>query len=569
MKIKQEVFELLKSWCDKIVETAIDKPDNPYLDGAAVCPACAVVHGRFADMVLPLILLYKETGEEKYLTFAKKAIRWTERNMLCADGMYRNDMSNTWKGVTAFFAMSLGETLYRFGDILDSDTRREWHDIFIARTDAVAHFFETVQTHTNYYAGISALFALAYRYTNDEKYRVLAIRWERFCREHIDADGLIFGEGMPRARVTDKGCRAIDMGYNLEETVPLLILHSKWLQDEEKLKFYTNITLKHLEFMLPDGGIDNSFGTRANKWTYWGSRTGDGMQEGLVYIADRHPAIARAALMNFRLLESCTEDGSLYGGTMQSAAGEPACIHHAFPHAKALAIFYLEAGECFDNCEEAVLPRQKQGIRSYQNGNLYTVTKGDFIATVNACDFVQYKDSESSGGALTMLWHKSYGPMVASTVHKLFMAEPLNMQYQRNANSEICQTARIVDGSYTSDNDLTVSLAQSANSIIAKSEKYPFKIKYDFSGNNIKIFITVQKQAQYILPIISKIGDNVVDTPTAICFKDILTVSSNSSHCLAPESQARYFHPASGFQYKQIIFSLKAGETTQITIECK
>ena len=32
----------------------------------------------------------------------------------------------------------------------------------------------------------------------------------------------------------------------------------------------------HMEFMLPDGAWDNSWGTRNYKWSWWGSRTSDG-----------------------------------------------------------------------------------------------------------------------------------------------------------------------------------------------------------------------------------------------------------------------------------------------------
>lgn len=54
----------------------------------------------------------------------------------------------------------------------------------------------------------------------------------------------------------------------------------------------------HLEFVLPDGAIDSSFGSRVNKWTYWGSRTSDGMQEGLCLSDD--PLFIESAELNAR-----------------------------------------------------------------------------------------------------------------------------------------------------------------------------------------------------------------------------------------------------------------------------
>ena len=41
----------------------------------------------------------------------------------------------------------------------------------------------------------------------------------------------------------------------------------------------------HLEFMLPDGAWDNSWGTRSFKWTYWGGRTSDGFMGGYYLMA--------------------------------------------------------------------------------------------------------------------------------------------------------------------------------------------------------------------------------------------------------------------------------------------
>lgn len=49
----------------------------------------------------------------------------------------------------------------------------------------------------------------------------------------------------------------------------------------------------HLEFMLPDGAWDNSWGTRSFKWTYWGGRTSDGFMGGYYLMAARHPNIWR------------------------------------------------------------------------------------------------------------------------------------------------------------------------------------------------------------------------------------------------------------------------------------
>ena len=43
---------------------------------------------------------------------------------------------------------------------------------------------------------------------------------------------------------------------------------------------------KHLEFMLPDGAWDNSWGTRSFKWTYWGVKSSNrGIKKAEPYVA--------------------------------------------------------------------------------------------------------------------------------------------------------------------------------------------------------------------------------------------------------------------------------------------
>ncbi len=135
MNFKTKVYNLMKSWCDELLKTQLSMPD-PLLDGAILCPGCAVVHGRCADMVLPLVLLYKETGSEHYLTVAKKLIDWTEYNLLSEHKDYRNDLANRWKGTNIFTCLMLGATLHRFGDVLDKETFDKWDMIFRRRAAA-------------------------------------------------------------------------------------------------------------------------------------------------------------------------------------------------------------------------------------------------------------------------------------------------------------------------------------------------------------------------------------------------------------------------------------------------
>ena len=57
------------------------------------------------------------------------------------------------------------------------------------------------------------------------------------------------------------------------------------VNDRELLSIVERSMNTHLEFMLPDGAWDNSWGTRSFKWTYWGGRTSDGFMGGYYAMA--------------------------------------------------------------------------------------------------------------------------------------------------------------------------------------------------------------------------------------------------------------------------------------------
>ena len=88
-QLESEVFALLKDWCDGLLKLQIDMPGQDDFDGAILCPACKVIHGRCHDAVYPLLCMADRTGDDRYLTAAKKLFRWGG-NMLCDDGSLYN-----------------------------------------------------------------------------------------------------------------------------------------------------------------------------------------------------------------------------------------------------------------------------------------------------------------------------------------------------------------------------------------------------------------------------------------------------------------------------------------------
>ena len=423
---EDEYFSLLKSWCDGLIRYQIDAPDFPEFDGGIACPSCKTIHGRCHDAIYPMMTVYRRTKDEKYLKSAKKLFAWGE-NLLCDDGSFYNDAQSAWNGVTVFHAISLHDALTRHGDLLDEETRKAWEarlekmgDWLFQCITPGAHF------HINYLCANACAMALLGKYFRNHEYARLSKELAYTAAERLSENGLLSGEGRQSNAKTAKGCSAIDIGYNVEESLPCLIRYAEASGDEQALGIFEESFRAHLSFMLPDGAWDNSFGTRNFKWTYWGGRTSDGCLEALNFLGKRDPVFAEAGYRNFLLLKRFTSGGLLYGGRDYAAHGEKPCTHHAFCHAKALASV-LDEGVCA--FERAEIPSDHaECMKYYPELDLWRVSVGDWRADVCAYDFPFMRGGHISGGSISLLWHREYGPVIAAGAVDEILREPNNQQ---------------------------------------------------------------------------------------------------------------------------------------------
>ncbi len=425
--IKRETFALLRDWCDALLRLQIDAPADPALHGGILCPACGRVHGRCHEAVFPLMCMASASGDKSYLDAAKKLFIWGE-NMVCADGAVRNDAASEWKGVTVFAAVALHDALYEYGGLLAPEEKAQWERRLRGMGDWLyENLRPELPAYINYYASNACAMALLGRYFDRGEYIKLSRALAVFCLRHVSGNQLIYGEGRPTDACTSKGCYAVDAGgYNAEETLPMLYRYALESGDNEALTAVRKLFRAHLEWMLPDGAWDDSTGTRGFKWTYWGSRTTDGCQEALFGLGRTEPVFAEAALRNLQLYRRCTHDGLLYGGPDYYAHGEPACVHHTFCHAKTLAAALENGLPDFERCP---LPAETAPVmKYYPESDTYRIACGGWIADVTGCDFPAKTGCHASGGAITLLWHKKTGPLIAVGAVDHALREPHNQQ---------------------------------------------------------------------------------------------------------------------------------------------
>src|SRR5271156_5207385 len=307
--------ELLQTWCDGLLahqETAIH---DPALRGAFLCPACAIIHGRCGDAVYPLLRVAHTTGKAKYLEAALLVHEWSEQQVSRADGSWINDVTlSSWKGITVFHAIALAEALDPHGEILDTATRQRWTDR-LARAAKFLDTFITIDTgNINYPVTSSHCFAICAQVLGEPHYLDRARQLAHASMDYFSENNLLFGEGHPQTAITPKKCRPVDLGYNVEESLPALTQYALLTNDQPVLEKTIAALRAHMEFMLPDGAWDNSWGSRNYKWSYWGSRTSDGCHPASVLLAPHEPEFLEAAHRNLELMSACTHNNLLYGG---------------------------------------------------------------------------------------------------------------------------------------------------------------------------------------------------------------------------------------------------------------
>lgn len=597
--------EVLKAWCDALLAHQVTAIQDPALHGALLCPACAIIHGRCADAVYPLLHVAHATGEAKYVRAAMDVHNWSERQVSRADGSWVNDVTlSSWKGITVFHSIALAEALHHHGALLDATTRKQWTDR-LARAAKFLDGLISIETgNINYPITASYAFALCGQVLGETRYiergRVLA----HTALDYFTPNGLLFGEGHPLTKLSAKGCRPVDLGYNVEESLPALALYSLLTNDKVVLDQTVKALKAHMEFMLPDGAWDNSWGTRNYKWTWWGSRTSDGCHPAYALLAEHDPRFGEVARRNLELMAACTHNGLLYGGPDYFAHGDQPCIHHTFTHAKALAAV-LDRGGAKGPDAKTLLPRDEAyGVKSFPEIGTSLASIGDWRATVTEYDFEYIEQVQAggtrgaghaSGGALSLLYHQRLGPVLCASMTEYAMIEISNQQAFNDAPHMTltprieCRTAQ----AYTSLSELEAvvtknespkeivfeargRLLSSARKSLPEGEIH-YRLVYRLSDAAVEIVASVsaaeppKAPVELILPVVSRSSEAVEQTGNGAVRitkpKSRLSVTTDAKQGFATIPKERTFNLVPGFECVPFVVELEPGEEVHVRLE--
>ena len=596
---KKLVYDLLKDWCDGLIQTQIMDADNPKIHGMFKCPACNKVHGRMMDAVYPLLAMAKYTGEQKYLNSGIAVMEWAE-NVTLPSGAWSNDLNpKSWNGITVFGAISLAEALHYHGDLLDEERRERWRARLARAADFVYRKFPTMDvTNVNY--GATTIYALNLigKMLNKPEYLSRSKELAEAIKTYFTKpNNFLYGEIKPSAhKLSNKGLKGIDLGYNVEESLNNIVLYAVNENDTQLLELLDKSLNTHLEFMLPDGGWDNGWGTRMFKWTYWGSRTCDGSQPALVLMANRNPALGTAAVKYTELLRRCTHNGLLHGGIHYASHGIKPCIHHTFAHTKPLAHLLDNWNDLPKINTETPLPRSTaDGIKHYKEIDTSLFARGNWRGTVTAYDAI-YKDGyyrQATGGALSLLYHNKVGLLLAASMAKYKLVEPLNQQ--PNPGEDFPFTPRIEtihNGEWSSnifDRTATISsndtngqilinaecLLKNEHNQTVKTTASDFNLIYECSENSLRIVAKTNQEiisrTSFVLPIISPSSETVTQLNTNELTvqkpEGLVKITSNVPLTIRETSKERIFNMVPGAEAIPIMAYFDKNKVVELTIE--
>jgi hypothetical protein len=537
-KITGLATSLLKKWCVGLYANQTNKPGDKVADGGIYSPGDQAYLGRCADAIYPFLWMARHTNDEKYIVAAKKVYAWEQNN--CWTEKYGcwfdpPGKPDGWKSISVFSAITKMEAIEHYPDLLGEETIREWKKRLRRVAEYIYKTFHVEHANINYPATATfALFKLGEMF-NEDKYIAKAAKIADGIMSYFTPEGFFYGEG--GRHVNKDGQYPIDLGYNVEESLPALAHYSRLSGNKELHEKVLKAMKVHLEFMLPSGGWDNSWGTRNFKWTMWGSRTSDGCHAGYYLFADKEPVFAEAVYRNLKCLEACTHNNILTSGPNEYLAKATPSTYHTFDHAKALTTL-LNMTPPEISQPQTILPREKEyGVKKYDDINTILFSKGPWRGTVTGynVDYYNKTNGHCSGGALSCLYHTRLGMLSAASMTEYRRWEKYNMLDEKSIENFMCLTPRlelVIEGKpvYRNISDYQAEiefhetqeelLINTKSRLVSGKQNIPeagspvVSVNYKITGSSIAITIGINKKIEqgdltFIFPLVCSSVDHV------------------------------------------------------------
>jgi hypothetical protein len=406
----------------------------------------------------------RATGNARLLDAAIALQKWSD-HIAYPDGAWETEPTGTsCRENTVFGVAALGEAIRHHGDLLEDDVRTRWMERLRLGAEYVYVHPSGRDSFIHFTIGGALALVISGEVLDDMRYieRARDLLYASLGQFTLP-NRLLYGEGYPQGGRTPTGCRPVDIGYNVEVSLPALALYGQLTRDEDVLDLCETSLKQHLEFMLPDGSWDNSWGTRNGEWTYWGARTGRGAFAAYLLLAGRSPEFGEAARRHLMRLSDSTHAGMLHPGLHSAHKNQAPCALHTITHAVGLAtVLDLDLVDTYIAADTVLSCDEAGGVRHYPEVGVHLATSGPWRATVSNYDWHLLPQGHAAGGSMTLLWHQQLGPIVLGSMTKYQALEHSGMPHHAEGDP-LCHTPHLAfarDGKIyhsLNDNDADVS----------------------------------------------------------------------------------------------------------------
>lgn len=466
--LDQSVREMLLALCRTLHRLQVRDPKHPE-HGAIYCPACDCFHTRAAEAVFPLAVVYLETGDSECLSAALALARWlfTKQER---DGSWK-ETPQEWNGTTVFQLMSLAAAYpilqSELGDALPS-----WRTSIKRAADWVSANMSIRKTNVNYSPSAAAGLVLSGACLNHPQYRDSAASLVKHALAHFDRHGILHGEGplAPRNKRI-----LVDIGYNIDMSFGALGLYATLRGDKFLLSRISREFGKNLKFFFPDGSIDGAWGSRAYKWTCYGSKTAHGAIMALTFLRSENPGADDIASRHVEYLREMLLPSGLigHGPHHKFATSAEPCIYPTFNRADSFAFALRYGGTASPDSGPTVPLPQASWETSLR---VAEIRRSELAVSISATPLLPASVSAAislisrthrilnklnlkskylrhiseiprnlkyyppSGGCITYFWHKDFGIVQLANATSYRRVEPMHMPQH---GDESCVTPRI------------------------------------------------------------------------------------------------------------------------------
>lgn len=577
MNLSVQTAQLLLNWGNALLHRQLKDPQFPTLDGGILCPACERLHSRMGEMVYPFLRLARMTGEEKYLKAALHLRKW-HQHLLTPHGAIRvkNDGAENISTLTG--SIALAQSLRFHETLLDGATRRAWRKALQRNMLFLYDKIKPGELNPNNLAVAAHALALAGHVLAEPRFTRKAQGVVRDCLKALTPENHFLSQQMP---LPVKTSFAVDLMETVCRTLPALVLYYQLTQDTEILPPLLKSLETHFQFLLPDGGWDNSWGTNLAGWTYWGNAEWSSSLPAFVLMASEIPAFTRFAMKHLNLLKNSTHDQFLYPGLHATPKNAAPCILSLCSQANSLATIldhgfpaaFLSADETVDTFSDAT-------VQTFPEIQTRLVHKRPWRATFTSGNA---ENLHTGGGGLSLLWHDLSGLLLS--------ASPLSAELTENKTTLTPRLAFELEGTlYRQIHDLNAQITEAVNGsalelvIYAKflskdRQDPPFgtassKIVYQFTTEQFSITANVGRtiplqNIRVYLPIISS-GEKVSQsTPKSTEIEKSgvhVEICSNVTLNLPADPETRIFNPVPGLTAIPLVIDWPIKQTETLAI---